>query len=168
MGRFDRSRGEEKVEIKDDHPSVLSSTLSLIETEHARLRRKQRGIDKKDLNAALKYGTKAPHYWGGNRRNAVPGIFRYTYNDIIYIVDESNEQRREVTCYAKPLILDPAPVSSNDEKLHYEAKKNLQYDLYSWTSHTVMVIDISGSMRECDVWGARDRRFPPGQTASGP
>jgi von Willebrand factor type A domain len=144
----------EKKDEQRDSASDLSSTLPFIPTEHAQMRRKQRGIAKKDLKAALIYGTRTPHSWGKHRIKAHK-VFRYTYNNIVYIVDES--VRREITCYAKPTKLYPAPISPERERFHNHAYQKIRYDLSSWTSHTVMVIDTSGSMRTSDVWGARNR-----------
>ncbi|GKZ00218.1 hypothetical protein MPSEU_000974700 [Mayamaea pseudoterrestris] len=40
---------------------------------------------------------------------------------------------------------------------HIQAREKIQKDLPSWTSNTVMVVDTSGSMRESDLWGTRNR-----------
>jgi hypothetical protein len=141
-------------DASEDLSTVLSSTVSYIETEHARLRRKQRGIDKKDLKAARKYGKREQQFWGKNRTTA-PNVFRYTYKDIVYVVDEASN--KEVTCYAHPMKLVPVPLPPGMETFHNVAIKKTRSDLNSWTSNTVMVIDTSGSMRTSDIWGTRNR-----------
>jgi Alpha-kinase family/von Willebrand factor type A domain len=134
-----------------DLSSVQSSVISCIETEHARLRRKQRNIDKKDLQAALKYGTCERSSWHSSR-------YKYTYNHIVYIVEASYVgSPLEVTCYAEPLILEPVPVSPIMVMRHCTADLKATIDPNTWTSNTVMVIDTSGSMRTSDVWGTRNR-----------
>jgi hypothetical protein len=155
MNRRRYDLNDEKKDEEKEAWSVLSTTVpSFLETEHARLRRKQRNIDKKDLKAAVRYGVCEPHYWGSNR-NRAPRVFRYTYNDIVYIVDKS--RNKEVTCYAKPLKLDPVTLPPEMTLNHSQAIRIIRSDLNSWTSHTVMVIDVSGSMKASDMWGTRCR-----------
>ena len=150
-----------------------TSVTSYKETEHARLRRQQRGIDQKDLKAAIRYGTRRPHIWGhhhnhtkkqnhhhqqhhhhSSRRND-PNVYRYSYNDIHYIVNDTTKE--EITCYTTPITLEPVLITEQMEEMHLQAIQTIQEDLNSWTSHTVMVIDTSGSMRNSDMWGSRNR-----------
>jgi Mg-chelatase subunit ChlD len=128
-----------------------TSTVPLLETEHGRMRRRQRGIDKKDLQAAKKHGVKHKHYYQSNGHTT----YRYTYKEIVYIVDGVTGQ--EVTCYAVPLMLDMVASCSVRKKEHEEAQKNIRTNLESWTSNTVIVVDTSGSMRTSDVWGTKTR-----------
>lgn len=113
------------------------------------MRRRQRGIDKKDLQAAKKHGVKHKHCHRSNGNITS----RYTYKDIVYIVDGVTCQ--EVTCYAVPLTLDKVPCCSGREKEHEKAQKMIRTDLDSWTSNTVIVVDTSGSMRTSDVGGTK-------------
>jgi len=132
-------------------PPAVSSSIPFVETQHGRERRKQRGIDKKDLFAAMKHGKKRP-YWtapNGDPRAA------YQYKDITYIVNETTGE--EVTCYAKPICLEPVPVSRALERQHNRAQGKIWQNLDCWTTNTVLVVDTSGSMRTADVWGARTR-----------
>ena len=121
--------------------------MTFVETEHGRLRRRQRGIDKKDLQAAKKYGHRRTGY---PRPNGDPTAV-YTYKDIVYIVNERTGE--EVTCYAIPIKLEYVPVNANLQKAHDAALEQIKTDLNSWKSNTVMVVDTSGSMRTADVWG---------------
>jgi hypothetical protein len=122
-----------------------------VETEHGRLRRKQRGIDKKDLQRARKYGIRTGTY---PRPNGDPTSI-YTYQDIVYIVNDRTGE--EVTSYAIPIKLDLIPVTKQMEQDHERARNRAQIDLDSWTSNTVLVVDRSGSMKKGDVWGTRNR-----------
>lgn len=133
------------------HGIIATSTLCFHETEHGRLRRKQRGIDKKDLQGAIRYGTIE---YGKKRRNG-HSTFIYKYKDIVYIVDAVTQQ--EITCYAEPIPLETIHLS-NLMMLEYEQqRKKVKNDISCWTSNNVIVIDTSGSMKTSDVWGARNR-----------
>jgi Mg-chelatase subunit ChlD len=130
---------------------IPTSSITFVETEHGRLRRKQRGIDKKDLQQAKKYGTRLP---ARSRLNGDP-TSKYTYRGIVYIVND--ETGEEVTSYAIPIKLDLIPVTKQMVQDHERARNRAQSDLDSWTSNTVLVVDRSGSMKKGDVWGARNR-----------
>lgn len=125
--------------------------MTFLETEHGRLRRSQRGIDKKDLKRALKYGTRE----NGRPRLNGDKTGKYTYKDIVYVVNETTGE--EITCYALEVPLEPVEIGSTLAILHEKAAERAKHDLDSWTSNTVMVVDVSGSMKKADVWGARNR-----------
>jgi hypothetical protein len=135
--------------------SVATSAISFIETEHGRLRRKQRGIDKKDLQAARKYGTRRP---GRTRRNG-DTTSMYQYKDITYIMNDVTGE--EITSYAASIPLDPIPWTP-ERKLEERQARSLREshppdDTSWWLSNTVLVVDTSGSMGKSDVWGCRTR-----------
>jgi hypothetical protein len=116
------------------------------------MRRRQRGIDKKDLQQAMKYGTREIQ----DRTTAKGyGTVKYTYNDIVYIVEDTTG--REVTSYAVPITLDLVPLTEAMVQQHARAAENLQHNFNSWSSNTVLIVDTSGSMKAADVWGARTR-----------
>jgi hypothetical protein len=137
----------------DTYPGdVPTSAITFLETENGRLRRKQRGIDKKDLQTAKKYGLRQetrPRL-NGDRTSM------YIYKDIIYIVNEVTGE--EVTSYANSLELEPVPTSVEMERAQEQAFARIQSDIDSWTSNSVLVVDKSGSMKASDVWGTRTRR----------
>ena len=130
---------------------VPTSCVPFVETEHGRLRRKQRGIDMKDLQRARKRGQSRPWPW---KHNGCPTT-GYTYKDITYIVNDYTDE--EVTSYAVPLKLDLVPVSADMRENHKRAYIKVQDDLDMWTSNTVLVVDTSGSMGKSDMWGTRTR-----------
>lgn len=138
------------VEIVNE--KVSTSLITFNEADHGRERRRQRGIDKKDLQSAMKYGT---HRQGWT--NPRTGLSRsvYTYKDITYIVDDLSG--KEVTCYATPIKLDPVKLDASTLTEHYRYCQQVKKDLTCWTSNTVIVVDTSGSMKESDIWGARNR-----------
>jgi hypothetical protein len=131
--------------------SIRTSAITFVETEHGRLRRKQRGINKKDLQAARKYGIR----YGTHPRPNGDEAAMYVYKDITYIVNEVTGE--EVTCYAKPLELEEVPLTADMHAEYTKARRNIQDDLDCWTSNSVLVVDTSGSMKHADVWGTRTR-----------
>ena len=118
---------------------------ALKETEHARQRRAERGIDKKDLKAAMKHGQAVEYRYG----------WKYKYNGLTYIV--SWDKRKEITCYADSVKLKKVKVSAENMAQISLAKQQLAVDHSSWKSNTVIIVDTSGSMKKSDVWGARSR-----------
>jgi Mg-chelatase subunit ChlD len=131
---------------------VPTSAVTFLETEHGRLRRKQRGIDKKDLQSARKHGTRVRGH--PRPQNGDPTAI-YTYNGIKYIVNERTGE--EVTSYAVPLQLEYIPVTKKMQKEYDAAVAKIKSNKNAWLSNTVIVIDTSGSMSESDIWGARTR-----------
>jgi hypothetical protein len=79
----------------------------------------------------------------------------YIYKEITYVVDDYTGE--EVTSYAQPLKLDLVQLDRSYLLSHDEYAKKVKSDLTCWTSHTVVVVDTSGSMKESDVWGSRNR-----------
>jgi Alpha-kinase family len=125
---------------------VQISPLPFKETEHSRLRREQRGIDKKDLEEALIYGTRYQQH---------SFFSKYEYKDITYIVNDWTGE--EVTSYAKPLELEKRNLSANEQANLEKTERNVRQNPNGWTSNTVIVVDTSGSMKQSDVWGTRNR-----------
>jgi hypothetical protein len=113
--------------------SKNTSLITILSSEHGRLRREQRDIDKRDLQKALKYGTHE-RAWG--RR------WKVDYDGITFITDSS--MRREVTAYPSPLP--NVPTDLNMEAEHEKTKRLLHQKPELATSHTVIIVDNSGSM----------------------
>lgn len=110
-----------------------TSLISILSSAHGQLRREQRDIDKRDLQQALKYG---------RRESAWGERWQVEYDGITFITDST--MRREVTAYPSPLPevdVGAASISASSKAKHLlEQKPELS------TSHTVIVIDNSGSM----------------------
>ena len=134
-------------------PNKQTSLITLLSSAHGRMRREQRDIDKRDLQKALKYGSR--EFLHDNNR------WKITYDGIIFIVD--NNLRREVTCFPAPLAT--APVTLEQRERHVKAKDVMKRKPGLCNSHTVLVMDISGSMRERDIPLHRDRQIATGATA---
>lgn len=111
-----------------------TSLVTIVSTQHGRLRREQRNIEKRDLQRALKYGSRT-RVWGG--------AWRVEYQGITFITDET--LRREITSFPSPLpIHDAIPMDSIFQHQKTKHLLKLRPDLV--TSHTVIVLDDSGSM----------------------
>ncbi|CAM9413078.1 unnamed protein product, partial [Ectocarpus sp. 12 AP-2014] len=119
---------------------------------HGRERRALRGITRIDLQSAVKYGKKdtaSPNHATGARR------WKYTHANIVYITDETSTL--EITCYVKPNYVPRANLTPDHVRDHETAKNRLKTDPSLCTSHTVIVVDQSGSMNLCDVTDFRTR-----------
>jgi Mg-chelatase subunit ChlD len=134
-----------------DLGDVPTSAVSFVETEHGRLRRKQRGIDKKDLQAAKKYGTKRN---GSKTKTGDPATV-YTFNDIVYVTNTRTGE--EITAYALPVELESVSITKKIQDEHNDALERIRSNEDSWVSNSVIVVDTSGSMRSSDVWGSKTR-----------
>lgn len=122
-----------------------TSLITLLSSEHGRMRREQRDINKRDLQKALKYGTPEPT-WG--RR------WKVEYDGIVFITDAN--MRQEVTAYPSPLAF--APIDGDACKDHEKAKLVLERKPELCASHTILVVDNSGSMTTHDIHLHRDRQ----------
>jgi Alpha-kinase family len=131
---------------------MSTSLITFRETDHGRERRRQRGIDKKDLQSAMKYGTRT---CGWPRPKTGHPTSVYTYKDITYVVNDITGE--EITSYAVPLKLDAVRLEESYVLEHENYRRKVKSDLDCWTSHTVIVVDTSGSMKESDMWGSRNR-----------
>lgn len=122
-----------------------TSLITILSSDHGRLRREQRDINKRDLQKALKYGSYAKSW--GNR-------WKVEYDGIVFITD--NNRRQEVTCYPAPLS--EAPIDAQSKYEHITATRVISMKADLCTSHTVFVVDNSGSMRTHDIPLHRDRQ----------
>ena len=142
---------DSSVEGVSHSDEIATSAISFIETEHGRLRRKQRAISKKDLQKAKKYGIRRSSH---PRPNGHPTSI-YTYNEIVYVANDITGE--EVTSYAIPITLDTVKITKDMRENHKKHKVIIENDLSKWKSNTVIVVDTSGSMKGSDVWETRTR-----------
>jgi hypothetical protein len=112
---------------------MQTSLITILSSAHGRLRREQRDIDKLDLQRALKYGIRK-RVWGQR--------WSIEYDGITFITDSS--MRQDITAYPSPLP--PMPIDTAENSSHLKAKTLLQEKPELSTSHTVVIIDNSGSM----------------------
>lgn len=130
----------------------LNEVVPFIPSEHGEKRRMERKISVRDLQRAVKYGTKEKSCHPTTKEFR----WKYTYNDIVYVTDESST--KEVTSWSLVILsLFPAIIPTNLQDQHLEAKRRLLANPGIITSHTVLVLDQSGSMKQSDLLGHRSR-----------
>lgn len=141
---------------------VATAFTALKSGTHGRERRLERSIEKIDLQRAKKYGM------AELQRN---GRVKYTYGGVVFIYDP--EYKTEVTSWAspdfssddsgtkvvKPLLLEKKKKYETEKaKLRHHLQRTKIYGTpEKWSSHTVIVVDMSGSMRRDDLNGAKCR-----------
>ena len=123
--------------------------IPLISSIHGRKRRQEREITKEDLQAAVKYGKKEATYTNGVLR------WKYSFADIIYIADETSSV--EVTCYTVEKPMGRVVISERLAVQIDEANLRITKRPKIITSHTVLIVDMSGSMRKSDMNGHKTR-----------
>ena len=130
---------ESALTLKQSSTVPLTENITVISHDHGRDRRNERVIDKKELQAAIKYGIKTAANPGrdGTQR------WRYTYNGVVYVTDSTS--KHEITSWRV-----------NDTENAVPADRfGLKAGPYS--SHIILIVDCSGSMRKQDVPGFKTR-----------
>jgi hypothetical protein len=133
--------------------STATTAATLLSSDHGRMRRAQRLIEKRDLQAALMRGVRELSL---NPRGYVN--WKYTFADVVFITDE--RCTREITCWAIPgagLDVEKRTISEAMQSAHRIAISRIAVSSASWTSHTAIIVDQSGSMRKTDVEGGATR-----------
>lgn len=157
--------------------SQLTIDSVLLSTDHDRLRRMERQISKITLQEARRYGI---------CEKQSKGRLRYIYAGHVFIYDSKtnraisswkvdtnrqypqNDQDRKNkkkklpksgTRFYKPIMIKKSLQhdTANMQLSHDEVSAQVRSQKEKWTSHTVVVVDMSGSMRDDDVDGARCR-----------
>ena len=134
-GAADAAGGSGGRPIDAQANSLATSDVTLVSHTHGRDRRAERGIDRRDLQAAVKHGRK-------ERANPGPcgqARYRFTYKGVVYITDESC--RHEITSWR------------DDGRDDIEAP----HAAAVYGAHVVLIVDASGSMRSGDVDGYATR-----------
>jgi Alpha-kinase family/von Willebrand factor type A domain len=130
-----------------------TSLISILSCEHGRLRRIQRDISKRDLQKAVKHGRRTVQQFTDQRRKWCRRL-KIEYEDIIFITDASGQ--KEITSFPSPLS--PVDVLLNDRVAHEKAIRVIGTKPELCASHTVLVVDNSGSMSTHDIPLHRDRQ----------
>lgn len=124
--------------INGDISSVITeatSSVTILSSPHGRQRRLERYISKRDLQAAVKYGSKTPGF--PNRRTGEP-TWKYTFGDIVYVTDATS--RHEITSWPVPGIgidIEEKIITPEMRREHDEAMLKIASSPAYWTSHTV-------------------------------
>ena len=119
---------------------------------HAEQRQRERRLNSYDLNSALKYGhaeLQPPLKLGREPR------WKITYEDVVFTMDYA--KTRMITCWALQLPLRKRPIPGGEETQMREMLRRVATREMGITSHTVLIVDQSGSMNESDVPGHRTR-----------
>ncbi|KAG2493615.1 hypothetical protein HYH03_008132 [Edaphochlamys debaryana] len=136
--------------VQGGYPGLDTSAITVVSHAHGRSRRAERDISKRDLQTAIKYGT---------RERANPGRdgkprWRFTYQGVVYITDESC--RHEITSWklsdhpeGPPRAPAPEPFSAHGAGYGGGGAPA--------GMHVIVVVDASGSMRTGDVPGYPNR-----------
>mmetsp|Transcript_33016 Transcript_33016/g.76068 ORF Transcript_33016/g.76068 Transcript_33016/m.76068 type:complete len:283 (-) Transcript_33016:1974-2822(-) len=117
------------------YSDVPTSLVSFRSSQHGRKRRKQRDISIDSLQRAIKRGRRFP---------CGAGRSRYIYDSVVYVVEDATG--REVSSWkiAKPLL--PVKISEKEQKDNEEALELVKTCPERWNSHSVLIVDCSGSM----------------------
>ena len=115
-----------------------TSLITVLSSEHGQMRRQQRDISMRDLQKALKHGTRT-RTWGDR--------WKIEYDGIVFITDAT--QRCEITSYPAPLA--EAPLDLAQRQDHEKARHVLLHKPEMSSTHTVLVVDNSGSMAIHDI-----------------
>ncbi|KAG7341585.1 alpha-kinase family protein [Nitzschia inconspicua] len=142
--------------------SIQIANSVLFSTDHDRLRRMERQIDKITLQEARRYGMSEKQR---------KGRIKYTYAGHVFIYDkkknraitswktESRPCTKSGTKFYKPILIQKS--EQHDTRglnlSHDEVTTLVRQKHKNWSSHSVIVVDMSGSMRDDDVDGARCR-----------
>lgn len=150
-GCLNESSGTEGVG-KSMTVSRLTEEMTVLSSVHGRSRRHLRDISKHDLKAAVKYGVKLP---GHRCPRTKERRWKFIYNNVVYITDSTC--RTEVTSYKEAVEIQPASITPKMKEQHLKVAQILQDDPHLLTTHSILIIDQSGSMRISDVNGFRTR-----------
>lgn len=134
----------------EEGPPIPMSASDILSSLHGQQRRIERGISKSEFYNAVKFGVRSPGYpcpkTGENR-----WIFTYKEGGIGVITNHDCTQ--EITAWALPcwgIDIEKIPISDDMRKAHEKAVHDSRHH-DRWNSHTVVVLDQSGSMRKTDA-----------------
>ena len=125
---------------------MSTSAVQFISSLHGRQRRQERNIDQVDFLDAKQNGE-----WIRQSN----GNYKTTWRDVVYILRP--DRMTEVTSYPVPLPLECVPLDAAESRKCDEMARRIRDGEALITSHTVIVVDQSGSMRKSDVPGHRTR-----------
>ena len=129
--------------------NIPTEAVTVLSSVHGRLRRQQRDISKIELKAAVKHGRREP---GLPSKKDGAKTWKYTHAGVVYITDETS--RLEITSWPEPgfgIDIGKRPITYAMLRANVRAASNIKRKPNAWTSHTVVVMDQSGSMRKDDT-----------------
>lgn len=147
---IDDNDDDDDDDLSQQQQLPLTAELTVLSTVHGRQRRELRDITKHDLRTVMKYGTKTKgNFVNGDQR------WKFEFGNTVYITD--NSMRKEITCYKKAIEIQPAQITPQMLNNHQKAVQILRNDPQLCTTHSIIIIDQSGSMKKCDVNGFKTR-----------
>eukprot|EP01038_Epipyxis_sp_PR26KG_P010412 gene10412-13987_t len=126
--------------------------LTFISSAHGCERRSQRYISQQEFTAAVKYGKKEATC--KDPKTGRPR-WKYIFGPIVCITDETSST--EVTSWSSELPLTIATIPIAKEIQYQQMMSRLRKNPDIITSHHVMIVDKSGSMRKADINGHKSR-----------
>lgn len=127
------------LDLEDDHVlqrlELSTQQVTLLSHTHGRDRRAERGIKKRELQAAVLHGSKERAGSGRNNEKR----WKFTYNGVVYITDEM--MRHEITSWR---------VDEKSEERSAHSRRDIAPDVAA-TAHIVLVVDHSSSMKSRDI-----------------
>ena len=132
-----------------DASDIETDLVPILASAHGQQRRLERKIAMKDLQAAVKHGKKelSPLLGPNGERR-----WMYTFAGVVFVTDYHSVQ--EITSWTLPgwgVEVEKALITPEMLQQHQDAVERIQQDKSLWTSHTVVVVDQSGSMRNTDT-----------------
>ena len=150
------ARGRSESEQLDDEPRVPVSASDILSSLHGRQRRMERSISKAEFHAAIQFGERRRGY-DNPKTGEKSWIFTYKAGGIAVVTNDSCTQ--EITSWTLPcwgIDLEKVPITKEMMRLHNEAVTD-SMNHERWNSHTVVVLDQSGSMRKTDATNGATR-----------
>jgi hypothetical protein len=129
-----------------------TSELTVLSSVHGRARRDLRDICVFDLQSAIQYGVMSRAH--DCQKTGMPR-WKYVYGNIVYITDYTST--KEVTSYKQAISIQPASITQEMLARHARDCQILKDDPSLCATHSIIIIDQSGSMRNSDVKGFRNR-----------
>jgi len=128
---------------------MRTSAITLIDTNHGRQRRQERAIPRRDIQAAVRYGKELVH--------PDPNKLIFEYQGKRHIV--TKEDRLHITSMVTTVNLKNKIIGDIEWRKHEQDCHLIHHSEthIEWNSHSVLVVDRSGSMRNSDVNGCRTR-----------
>jgi hypothetical protein len=143
-------RGRAESNQHDEGPRLPDSASDILSSLHGRQRRMERSISKAEFHAAIQFGERKRGY-NNPRTGEKSWIFTYKAGGIAVVTNDNCTQ--EITSWVLPcwgIDIEKVPITKEMLKLHNEAVKDSMHH-ENWNSHTVVVLDQSGSMRNTDA-----------------
>lgn len=129
-----------------DSNVVSTDVVEILTSAHGKQRRAERKIALQELNATIRNGSKERvHGPKGEPR------WKYRFGGVVFITDDSST--REITSWPQPgwgIDLEKKNITLQMQHDHEQALTRNYEHRETWTSHTVVVVDQSGSMRKTD------------------